>query len=34
MFDHSAQVSQSASGGRDHFQCCQVLSSLLNLSDE
>lgn len=29
MFDHSAQVSQSASGGHDHLQRCQVVASLL-----
>jgi hypothetical protein len=29
MFDHSAQVSLSASGGHDHLQCCQVAASLL-----
>jgi hypothetical protein len=29
MFDHSAQVSQSASGGHDHLQCFQVVASLL-----
>jgi hypothetical protein len=33
MFDHSAQVSQSASGGHDHLQCCPVGASLFSLSN-